>query len=135
MFLSMERQDPSIPGRGAQSARVPDRFGLAGREVDGDWRDAMEALDGPPVKLRTTVTEEHPKTILSFNQSPDLGFDRSVNAYRGCEHGCVYCWTSWPGKDSWRLPSRSPHSTLGSRGCWSRVRRHPQNGSRPWAGW
>ena len=92
MFLSMERQDPSIPGRGAQSARVPDRFGLAGREVDGDWRDAMEALDGPPVKLRTTVTEEHPKTILSFNQSPDLGFDRSVNAYRGCEHGCVYCF-------------------------------------------
>ena len=81
-----------ITGRGAQSATVPTRFGLATREADGDWRDHMEALDGPPVKLRTHVTEEHPKTILSFNQSPDIFFDRSINAYRGCEHGCVYCF-------------------------------------------
>ncbi|RJY10176.1 PA0069 family radical SAM protein [Aurantiacibacter aquimixticola] len=81
-----------IKGRGAQSAATPQRFGLAERATDGDWRDAMEALDGPPIKLRTTVTEERPKTILSFNQSPDIAFDRSVNAYRGCEHGCVYCF-------------------------------------------
>src|SRR5690606_20753932 len=79
-------------GRGAQSARTPGRFGLAEREADGDWRDWMERLDGPPVKLRTTVTEEHPKTILTFNSSPDIGFDRSINAYRGCEHGCIYCF-------------------------------------------
>ncbi len=75
---------------------MPDRFGLAQREADGDWRDWMEQLarfDGEfPAKLRTTVTEEHPKTILTFNQSPDVGFDRSVNAYRGCEHGCIYCF-------------------------------------------
>ncbi|RPF72577.1 PA0069 family radical SAM protein [Aurantiacibacter spongiae] len=83
--------DP-IRGRGAQSAGVSRRFGLAERMADGDWRDAMEALDGPPVKLRTTVTEERPRTILSFNQSPDIFFDRSINAYRGCEHGCVYCF-------------------------------------------
>ncbi|WP_128892763.1 PA0069 family radical SAM protein [Erythrobacter sp. HKB08] len=82
----------SVHGRGAQSGAVSTRFGLATHEADGDWRDAMEALDGPPVKLRTTVTEEHPKTILSFNQSPDIAFDRSINAYRGCEHGCVYCF-------------------------------------------
>lgn len=93
----MERRlDPAISGRGAQSAAVPTRFGLAEREVDGDWRDHMAALaaeDGtPPVKLRTHVTEERPKTILSFNQSPDIFFDRSINAYRGCEHGCVYCF-------------------------------------------
>lgn len=81
-----------IHGRGAQSALVPQRFGLAAREADGDWRDDMALVDGPPVKLRTTVTEEHPKTILSFNQSPDIPFDRSVNPYRGCEHGCVYCY-------------------------------------------
>ncbi|MXO90418.1 PA0069 family radical SAM protein [Pontixanthobacter aquaemixtae] len=81
-----------IKGRGAQSGAVPQRFGLAAREADGDWRDHVKALDGPPVKLRTTVTEEHPKSILSFNQSPDIPFDRSVNAYRGCEHGCVYCY-------------------------------------------
>lgn len=89
----MERRfAPAIPGRGAQGAEVPTRFGLPTREVDGDWRDHMERLDGPPVKLRTQVTEELPKTILSFNQSPDIPFDRSINAYRGCEHGCVYCF-------------------------------------------
>ncbi|MWV27849.1 PA0069 family radical SAM protein [Aurantiacibacter rhizosphaerae] len=88
----MSKLEPRHRGRGAQSGEVSQRFGLAAREADGDWRDAMEALDGPPVKLRTTVTEEHPKTILTFNQSPDIRFDRSINAYRGCEHGCVYCF-------------------------------------------
>jgi DNA repair photolyase len=86
------RKDPAVHGRGAQSDAVPSRFGLAGREADGDWRDHVALLDGEPPKLRTTVTEEHPKTILTFNTSPDIGFDRSVNAYRGCEHGCVYCF-------------------------------------------
>ncbi|MEM8723922.1 MAG: radical SAM protein, partial [Pseudomonadota bacterium] len=79
-------------GRGAASGEVSTRFGLATREIDGDWRDLVEALDGPPAKLRTTVTEERPRTILSFNTSPDIPFDRSINAYRGCEHGCVYCF-------------------------------------------
>jgi DNA repair photolyase len=86
------RKDPAVHGRGAQSGAVPQRFRLAEREADGDWRDWMEKLDGPPVKLRTTVTEEHPRTILTFNRSPDVGFDRSINAYRGCEHGCIYCF-------------------------------------------
>jgi DNA repair photolyase len=83
---------PPIHGRGAQSGALSQRFNLPGREADGDWRDQSETIDGPLPKLRTTVTEEHPKTILSFNQSPDIGFDRSINAYRGCEHGCVYCF-------------------------------------------
>lgn len=48
--------------------------------------------DGPPVKRQTSVTEENPKTIISFNRSPDIPFDRSINAYRGCEHGCIYCY-------------------------------------------
>ena len=86
------RKDPPIHGRGAQSGAVPLRFGLASREADGDWRDHVAMLDGEPPKLHTTVVEERPKTILSFNQSPDVGFDRSINAYRGCEHGCVYCF-------------------------------------------
>lgn len=87
---------PKTHGRGAQSALVPDRFGLAQREQDGDWRDYVESLTqqegGPPVKLRTMVTDEFPKTIISFNSSPDIPFDRSINAYRGCEHGCIYCF-------------------------------------------
>ena len=83
---------PPLPGRGAQSGAVPQRFGLNAREADGDWRDEAELIDGPPPKLRTTVTEEHPRTIISFNRSPDIPFDRSINAYRGCEHGCIYCF-------------------------------------------
>jgi DNA repair photolyase len=71
---------------------VPQRFGLAAREADGDWLDAHADIDGPRPKLRTTVTEERAKTIISRNQSPDIPFDRSINAYRGCEHGCVYCY-------------------------------------------
>ena len=81
-----------VHGRGAQSSAVPQRFGLAAREADGDWLDAQEAIDGAPPRLQTTVTEEHPRTIVSFNKSPDIPFDRSLNAYRGCEHGCVYCY-------------------------------------------
>jgi DNA repair photolyase len=81
-----------IHGRGAQSGAVPQRFGLAARETDGDWLDQAADVDGPGPKLRTTVTEEHPKTIVTFNKSPDVPFDRSINAYRGCEHGCIYCF-------------------------------------------
>ena len=81
-----------IHGRGAQSAAVPQRFGLAAREADGDWLDAQVDVDGAPPRLKTTVTEEHPRTIVSFNRSPDIPFDRSINAYRGCEHGCIYCF-------------------------------------------
>ena len=83
---------PPLHGRGAQSAAVPQRFGLASREADGDWLDAREEVDGPGPKLRTSVTLENARTIISFNQSPDIPFDRSINAYRGCEHGCVYCY-------------------------------------------
>lgn len=81
-----------LHGRGAQSAAVPQRFGLAAREADGDWLDAREGIDGPGPKLRTSVIEERARSIISFNQSPDIPFDRSINAYRGCEHGCVYCY-------------------------------------------
>jgi DNA repair photolyase len=83
---------PSLHGRGAQSGAVPQRFGLAAREADRDWLDQAELVDGPGPKLRTTVTEEHPRSILTFNKSPDIAFDRSINAYRGCEHGCIYCF-------------------------------------------
>ena len=78
--------------RGATRNDVPQRFNLAAREADGDWLDERDQLDGVPPPLRTTVTVEHPRTILSRNQSPDVLFDRSVNAYRGCEHGCIYCF-------------------------------------------
>src|SRR3954466_15067000 len=78
-------------GRGATRNAGPTRFNLPERVVEGEWLDQVEALDGIP-KRRTTVTIEHPKSILTRNSSPDVGFDRSINAYRGCEHGCIYCF-------------------------------------------
>jgi DNA repair photolyase len=82
----------SVTGRGATGNSVSARFGLPDRCEDGDWLDAREDIDGPLARLRTTVTVEHPKTILARNSSPDIAFDRSINAYRGCEHGCIYCF-------------------------------------------
>ena len=81
----------SINGRGATRNFTPTRFNLQERQADGEWLDTVEALDGV-AKRRTTVTIEHPRTILTRNSSPDIGFDRSVNPYRGCEHGCIYCF-------------------------------------------
>jgi len=80
------------PGRGAPENRTPTRFNLPVREMDGDWLDAREDLDGELPRLRTTVTVETPRTVITRNASPDIGFDRSINAYRGCEHGCIYCF-------------------------------------------
>jgi len=80
------------PGRGAPENRTPTRFNLPVREADGDWLDAREGLDGDVPRLRTTVTVEAPRTVITRNASPDIGFDRSINAYRGCEHGCIYCF-------------------------------------------
>jgi len=81
----------SIPGRGATRNSAPTRFNLKERVVEGDWLDSVAELDGIAPR-RTTVTIERPKTILTRNSSPDIGFDRSINPYRGCEHGCIYCF-------------------------------------------
>jgi len=74
-------------GRGAGFNPDP-RFERLSRraEADGWPREA----DLPP--LRTEVTVERPRQVITRNASPDLGFDRSINPYRGCEHGCIYCF-------------------------------------------
>ena len=79
-------------GRGATLKGDSRRFNLPQREADGDWLDAIGDIDGPLTRTRTQVTVEHPRTILTRNQSPDIGFSQSINAYRGCEHGCIYCF-------------------------------------------
>ncbi|WP_416464147.1 PA0069 family radical SAM protein [Sphingomonas sp. VDB2] len=79
-------------GRGATLNGDSHRFNLPQREADGDWLDTVEQLDGPVPRRRTQVTVEHPRTILTRNASPDIGFSQSINAYRGCEHGCIYCF-------------------------------------------
>ena len=80
------------PVRGATLNAESRRFNLPRTEADGDWLDARFALDGAMPPLRTTVTVERPRTIISRNASPDVPFDRSINPYRGCEHGCIYCF-------------------------------------------
>lgn len=54
--------------------------------------DGWGVLDAAPPPLKTIVTNEAARTIISRNDSPDIPFDRSINPYRGCEHGCVYCF-------------------------------------------
>lgn len=83
---------PPLKGRGATANAASARFDDAARVADGDWLDDRAGVDGDAPPLRTTVTVEHPKTIISRNRSPDIPFDRSINAYRGCEHGCIYCF-------------------------------------------
>jgi DNA repair photolyase len=77
--------------RGARS-RIPGRFETEAREAfDDGWTRADDDPDFPLPPLETEVTEERARSILSENDSPDIPFERSINPYRGCEHGCVYC--------------------------------------------
>jgi DNA repair photolyase len=74
-------------GRGAK-VNPSGRFEAYDEElVDDGW----ESLADVP-RLKTEVFTETPKTIITRNRSPDISFDRSINPYRGCEHGCVYCY-------------------------------------------
>ena len=74
-------------GRGA-GINPSGRFEPFARTAFDDGGDSLEDL--PP--FRTQVQVEKPRTIVTRNTSPDISFDRSINPYRGCEHGCVYCF-------------------------------------------
>ena len=75
-------------GRGAVS-NAAGRYEREGRlAVDDGW----DNLDEPPPPLLTQMIRDSTRTIIARNQSPDIGFDRSINPYRGCEHGCSYCF-------------------------------------------
>ncbi len=83
---------PALPpsherGRGARS-NASGRFEKHRRYLFDDGWDTLEAL--PP--LKTEVYPEVVKSIITRNNSPDISFDRSINPYRGCEHGCTYCY-------------------------------------------
>jgi DNA repair photolyase len=86
----MDHEDRNfrIKGRGAGSNHAG-RFEPQRREaVDDGWEREEDDL---PV-LRTETAIERPRSLITYNRSPDLPFDRSLNPYRGCEHGCVYCF-------------------------------------------
>jgi len=87
-------------GRGAVD-NLQGRYETAQREAVDDGWTHVEQGDDQPVPLRTQVFEEHARSILTRNQSPDIPFSVSLNPYRGCEHGCIYCF------------ARPTHSYLG----------------------
>ncbi len=74
-------------GRGSETNRSGRYDPLQRVDVDDGW----ESLDELP-PLKTEVQVERPRKIITTNDSPDVGFNQSINAYRGCEHGCAYCF-------------------------------------------
>ena len=77
-----------VKGRGA----VSNASGRYESQVREAFDDGWTADDAEAAPLRTTLTPEHARTIIARNTSPDIGFDRSINPYKGCEHGCIYCY-------------------------------------------
>src|SRR5690348_14943454 len=75
-------------GRGAAS-NESGRFEAEKRVA---FDDGWGAADAEPAPLTTTLSVDATRTIIARNDSPDIGFDRSINPYRGCEHGCIYCY-------------------------------------------
>ena len=81
--MNVSRSSP--PARGAGS-NPPNRFEPITLERDADWDPEQDPLP------RTVFLRDHSSKIITSNDSPDVGFEHSVNPYRGCEHGCVYCY-------------------------------------------
>ena len=81
---------PAEPRKGRGAGSNPEgRFESLRREVfDDGWDLPVEPLPA----FKTEVREERAKSIISRNDSPDIGFEQSINPYRGCEHGCIYCF-------------------------------------------
>ncbi|MGI4856012.1 MAG: PA0069 family radical SAM protein, partial [Janthinobacterium lividum] len=64
----------------------------AWQRVPDDTRAEADAAHETVIRFPTHVADQHARTIISRNASPDIGFDRSINPYQGCEHGCIYCF-------------------------------------------
>lgn len=82
----------AVRGRGTGWA-APHRFSRHTSETfDDGWGTLEQEVQEQALPPRTQIIEEHAKAILTSNDSPDIAFDLSINPYRGCEHGCVYCF-------------------------------------------
>ncbi len=80
---------PRLKGRGTATNHGGRYEATTSHAVDDGWGKSPDD-DLPP--LRTTLSIDTSRTVIAYNRSPDLGFDRAINPYRGCEHGCVYCY-------------------------------------------
>ena len=93
-----ERDEPAATMRRPQKGRgtvwaIEQRFSQRSSEVyDDGWGTLDQQASEERLPPATTIIEERVKSVLSGNDSPDIGFDLSINPYRGCEHGCVYCF-------------------------------------------
>jgi DNA repair photolyase len=90
-----QRAGPDTHGRGSRSNRQGRFEPYSTTAVDDGWQPAAGDGTGADLEARhlpTTVRTEIARTIITRNTSPDIGFDRSINMYRGCEHGCTYCF-------------------------------------------
>jgi DNA repair photolyase len=83
------RSGPLPRGRGARSNRTGRFEALQREDFDDGW---TREEDAEPAQIATTVQPMRSRTIIARNTSPDVGFDRSINPYRGCSHGCIYCY-------------------------------------------
>ncbi|HTR16912.1 MAG TPA: radical SAM protein, partial [Acetobacteraceae bacterium] len=84
---------PSLARRGRGATCNPaNRFDRQTTDDFDDGWDTFAADSAAPPKLPTTLARDQSRSAISWNTSPDLGFDRAVNPYRGCEHGCIYCY-------------------------------------------
>ncbi len=81
----------STRGRGARSNQSGRYEALRREAFDDGWGDSAAEEDALP-KLATTILKDASRSIVSTNASPDIAFDQSINPYRGCEHGCIYCY-------------------------------------------
>jgi DNA repair photolyase len=88
--MTRERDD-KIHGRGSQS-RPGGRFERFDYDGGEDFLQPGEDTTGLPQRPKTEFFRDSSRSIIARNQSPDVGFDASINPYRGCEHGCVYCF-------------------------------------------
>jgi DNA repair photolyase len=82
----------ALRGRGAISNAVGRYEKLTRLLLDDGWDDGWRTEDGSPAPLRTEVIHDATRSIIARNKSPDISFDQSINPYRGCEHGCIYCF-------------------------------------------
>jgi DNA repair photolyase len=90
--LSSTLRPETLRGRGALSNQMGRYEKQTRFLVDDGWDDGWRSEDATPPPLRTEVIHDASRSIITSNQSPDLSFDQSINPYRGCEHGCIYCF-------------------------------------------